>query len=84
MPITLHMTSTRLEHSILFIDYTTAREVTVELPFEARTESTVLRWRQLDNSGNAYDEWGIDRIIVSTNDSQEIFQDDFSIYPPIP
>ena len=46
-------------------EFKTSKTVSVSLPLEARTASTVLRWKQLDNSGNGYDEWAIDSIRIT-------------------
>jgi hypothetical protein len=66
--------------------YGQAKEVPLQLPQEAKTTTTVLRWRQVLNSGKGYDEWAIDRIRVTSSGSpaQVLFEDDFSPPPVIP
>ncbi len=45
-----------------FADFTA---ITEEVPCEAQTSSTILRWRQLANSGSGFDNWALDDISVS-------------------
>ena len=51
--------------STIYLGYTTATTVTITLPSDALATDTMLRWRQLDNSGSSYDEWALDDITVT-------------------
>ena len=52
-------------------DYWSAQMVTIALPAATKTASTVLRWRQLSNSGYGLDEWAIDHVrITGVSESQ--------------
>jgi hypothetical protein len=61
-----------------------ANSVWFRVPLDARSPATVLRWRQLVNSGAGYDAWAIDRIRVTTNTAQILFEDTFTPVPKIP
>ena len=43
-------------------DYTTWSTVTKTIPGAAQTDATMLRWRQVRQSGSSYDNWGLDNI----------------------
>ena len=64
-------------------DYTTATQVTVALPVLAASSGTILRWRQLNHSGHANDEWALDDITI-TGSATYILYEDFYPTPLIP
>jgi reelin len=65
-----------------YTDYTAATQVIVALPESAASSSTILRWRQLNHSGYANDEWALDDITI-TMSATYILYEDFSSAPLI-
>jgi hypothetical protein len=49
-----------------FANFTTVNEA---IPAAAQTVTTLLRWRQLSNSGNTYDNWSLDNINILVSGS---------------
>ena len=62
--------------------------MTIAIPSAAKTASTVLQWRQLDNSGSSYDEWALDHVYITgyvdKNPLITIFSEDFDQTPSFP
>ncbi|XP_045165547.2 reelin-like [Mercenaria mercenaria] len=58
----------------------THERVVLELPAEAKTDSTIFRWWQpLGYGGMTRAEWGLDRVTIAVNETNlEGFQDDFA------
>ena len=71
---------------IAYTEYTSAKDVVVSVPTSAATSSTVLRWRQLSNSGSQTDEWALDKIQVTDviSVSTTIFSERFDTVPSVP
>lgn len=59
-------------------DYTTWSTLTKNIPGEAQTDATMLRWRQVRQSGSVYDNWGLDNVqLVEAPESLNSITDDF-------
>ena len=85
---------------VCVLGYKTARLVTIILPPAAQAAATTIRWRQLLNSGNSFDEWAIDAIRITDSVPSPaiptgatptaaptltiIFADNFDTVPTIP
>ncbi|XP_043944459.1 reelin isoform X3 [Protopterus annectens] len=64
-----------------FSDYSKPRFVYLELPMSARTPSTRFRWWQPNHSGQGYDQWAIDDIIILSEREKQIIP---VTYPTLP
>jgi hypothetical protein len=51
--------------TLAYNGYASATTVTVTLPPDALGSGTMLRWRQLTNSGSSHDEWALDDVTVT-------------------
>ncbi len=59
-------------------DYTNWSSQTKAIPVAAQTDATQLRWRQVNQSGSLYDNWGLDNIqLVEKTPSLSSIADDF-------
>lgn len=78
--------------SFCTLGYTAAKQLTLAIPTAAKTKSTVLQWRQLKNSGSAFDEWALDHVAITgyvsnnqpNGQSTTIFSEDFYPTPSFP
>ncbi|VDI77295.1 reelin [Mytilus galloprovincialis] len=67
--------------------YNTTKEfVTLDLPADAKTDHTIIRfWQPLGYGGLGRSEWGIDSVIVGVNETNaKTFYDDFNMMMPDP
>jgi reelin len=67
-----------------YYEYRSAQTVTIAVPTSVKTENTVLRWRQLSNSGYYEDVWAIDHIQITGSTPAPwsyIFSEDFFPLP---
>lgn len=55
------------------------RFVYLELPADAKTETTRFRWWQPSHSGYGHDQWAVDEILIGHHEYLNILQDNFNV-----
>ncbi|MEB3342272.1 DUF4347 domain-containing protein [Okeania sp.] len=59
-------------------DYAEWTTIEQEIPPEARTPKTQLRWRQVSHDGNGYDNWGLAKVEIPIAQKAEVIQLEFT------
>ena len=79
------MTYKRRKVGLFILAYRTPTLVSIDIPSGAWTRQTALRWRQLSNTGEQFDTWALNDVIITgvvdvkTSSSQAIsFEAEFN------
>lgn len=69
--------SWKLLQELHHLEFRRPKFVHLDLPLDAKTETTRLRWWQPSHSGHGYDQWAVDEVVIGRYEHLDKLEDDF-------